>query len=81
MSYLEENESNMTKVGGYFIFLIQRSGNTFLKGYSHENKGLQLLCRLKKRYVGNGVTGREESKLQQELFNASRVHREGTHLY
>lgn len=81
MSYLEENESNMTKVGGYFIFLIQRSGNTFLKGYSHENKGLQLLCRLKKRYVGNGVTVREESKLQQELFNASRVHREGTHLY
>jgi len=64
MSYLEKNESNMTKVGGYFIFLIQRSRNTFLKGYSHGNKGLQLLCRLKKRYVGNGVIGKEESKLQ-----------------
>lgn len=38
MSYLEENESNMTKVGGYFISLIQRSGNTFLKEYSHENR-------------------------------------------
>lgn len=70
MSYLEKNESNMTKVGGYFIFLIQRSGNTFLKGYFHENKGLQLLCRLKNCYVGNGVISREESKLLQEPFNA-----------